>query len=174
VEGRAAIIRATIVRLSLNDANKFDYSCFEILLLLRKCRHHRRHHRRRCPSARRVETRGPGDHSRRFEPTRAPSRPARIYFTAKQKISERLGLRRLALLTPRLVALAPRQMKKRAYIYVHASARARVCVCAERVGLLLRASLAMHQAYVKYARQRTFHPIAAFVGTLSRIISERA
>jgi len=108
VEGRVAIIRATIVRLSLNDANKFDYSCFEIFLL-RKCRHHRRHHRRRCSSAgggggqaaRRVETRGPGDRSRRFEPTRAPSRPARIYFTAKQKISERLGLRRLALLTPR-------------------------------------------------------------------------
>jgi len=50
VEGRVAIIRATIVRLSLNDANKFDYSCFEIFLL-RKCRHHRRHHRRRCSSA---------------------------------------------------------------------------------------------------------------------------
>jgi len=59
----------------------------------------------------------------RFEPSRAPSRPARIYFTAKQKISERLGLRRLALLTPRLVALAPWQMEKRAHVCV------RACVC---------------------------------------------
>lgn len=43
----------------------------------------------------------PENHFPRFEPTAHPPGPRRIYFTTKQKISERLGLRCLGLLTPR-------------------------------------------------------------------------
>lgn len=46
----------------------------------------------------------PENHFPRFEPTAHPPGPRRIYFTTKQKISERLGLRCLGLLAPRLVA----------------------------------------------------------------------
>ena len=43
-----------------------------------------------------------------------PPGPRRIYFTTKQKISERLGLRCLGLLAPRFMAWC-REMEKRAW-----------------------------------------------------------
>lgn len=79
--GYVPIIQTTIVRLSLNDANKFDYFWFQILLL-GKWRHHRHHHRRSPPPSLlpcyRAHVKGgntPENHFPRFEPTAHPPGP---------------------------------------------------------------------------------------------------
>jgi len=78
-KGYVPIIQTTIVRLSLNDANKFDYFWFQILLLGKW--HHRHCHRRPPPSplpCHREHEKGgntPEYHLPRFEPTAHPPGP---------------------------------------------------------------------------------------------------